>query len=372
MRVILIDDEPLALRDLERQINKIGGLEIVASYDDPVKAIDNLPSTLPNVVFIDIDMPVLNGLEASEQILQFDPTIEIVFVTAYDEYAVKAFELNALDYLLKPLNTTRLDRTIQRILQEKRPVARQSSPDPIVIRNFQQMTIERGNEEPFHWRTTKAQELFAFLVYRRQQPVRKDVLLEVLWPHMDMKKAYSLLYTTIYQLRKAFETAGYPFQIKSSSNGYAIHLNHAVIESEQWENSLAAAPKISDSSFSHHLHLLDMYRGDYLADHDYPWAEVERERLRTLWYQHALRIGQYLRSKGRLLEAAAVHLQVQKLDPHNESNSWTLIQIYAESGDRAAVELHYRQFVDMLDEAFGTSPSEEMQTWYDQWLSRND
>ena len=100
MRAILIDDEPLALRDLERQIEKIGGVQVAATYYDPIEAIANLKTDRPNVVFIDIDMPELNGLEAAEQILQLNPSIDVVFVTAYEEYAVKAFDLNALDYLL--------------------------------------------------------------------------------------------------------------------------------------------------------------------------------------------------------------------------------------------------------------------------------
>lgn len=371
MKVILIDDEPLALRDLERQIGKFDGLRIVACYDDPAKAIADLPLTRPNVVFIDIEMPNLNGLEAAEQILQFDSAIEIIFVTAYEEYAVKAFELNALDYLLKPLNTARLARTVERILKETRPSGPPLSSDPIIIRNFNQLTIERGNAEPFHWRTAKARELFAYLVYRRQQPVRKDVLLEMLWPYMDTKKAFSLLYTTTYQLRKAFESAGYPFLIKSSGDGYVIHLGNAVIEAEEWENRLAAAPELSDSTLSLHMNLLDMYRGDYLAEHDYPWAEIEKNRLRTLWYQHALRLAQYLRNHRRLLDAAGVHLKIQKLYPFNEYNDWTLIQIYAELGDRAAVEQHYRQFVAMLKESLGTTPTGEMQKWYEQWINRD-
>jgi len=373
MNAILIDDEPLALRDLERQIRKIGGVDIAATYYDPIDAIAELPSTRPCVVFIDIDMPDLNGLEAAEQMLQFDSSIDVVFVTAYEEYAVKAFDLNALDYLLKPLNPERLARTLDRIAQkQKKPAApKEAAHGPSMIRSFQQASIENGNGETFHWRTTKAQELFAYLVYRRHQQVRKDVLIEVLWPHVEMKRAYSLLYTTIYQLRKSFESSGLPFQIKSSGNGYSIFLGNAVLEAEEWENGLNAAPPLDAQSLPHHLMLMELYRGDFLADHDYPWADIERERLRTLWYQHALSIGLFLQENNRLLEAAAIHLRIQKVYPHSESNYWMLIQLYAKVGDRNAVMQYYRQFVEMLEEEYGEEPSAEMADWYERWLEEN-
>jgi len=371
MKAILVDDEPLALRDLERQIGKIGGVEIVATYCDPIEAIEQLASSRPDVVFIDIEMPDMNGMEAAEQMLQLVPSIDVVFVTAYEEYAVKAFELNALDYLLKPLNVDRLARTLTRITRQRQPERHDPLPASPVIRSFQQLLLEYGNRQFFHWRTTKAQELFAYLVYRRHQHIRKDVLIDVLWPHVEMKRAYSLLYTTIYQLRKSFESAGLPFQIKSSGNGYSIYLGNAVLEAEEWEDGLNAAPPLDTQSLPRHLQLMELYRGDFLADHDYPWADIERERLRTLWYQHALSIGLFLQESDRLLEAAAVHLRIQKVYPHSESNYWMLIQLNAKVGDRNAVMQYYRQFVDMLEEQYGEEPSAEMADWYERWLEEN-
>ena len=370
MRAILIDDEPLALRDLERQINKIGGVHIAATYCDAAEAIANLEKIRPQVVFIDIDMPGINGLEAAEQMLQLAPGIDVVFVTAYEEYAVKAFDLNALDYLLKPLSPDRLKRTLERIAKVRPQSGQEKSETPVTIRCFQHLIIEYGDGKTFHWRTSKAQELFAYLLYRRHQQVRKDVLVEVLWPHMERKKAYSLLYTTIYQLRKSFASASLPLQLKSTGSGYSIYLGQAVVEVENWEDDLNRMPPLDEHSLPRHMALLEMYVGDYLADHDYPWATMERERLRTLWYQHALSVSLYLQHHERLLEAATVMLRILQVDPHNEHCYWMLIQLYANIGDRHAVELYYRKFANMLKEEYGEMPKREQQVWYEQWLNK--
>lgn len=367
MKAILVDDEPLALRELERQLNKLGGVEIAAAFLDPNDAIAGLASIRPDIVFLDIDMPDMNGLEAAEHILQWDSSIDIVFVTAYEEYAVKAFELNALDYVLKPLFADRLSKTLERVKLRKNSAVPQAEDQPVVVCCFQQIAIEYGQADPFPWRTAKAQELFAFLVYRRHQNIRKDVLIDILWPHMEMKRAYSLLYTTIYQLRKSFETAGLPLLIKSSANGYTLYLANGTLDIEEWEQGLNQTPAIDEQSLPQHLRLLDMYRGDFLADHDYEWAENERNRLMTLWHQHALAIGRYLQEEGRLLEAVAIYLRIRQVFPYSDANYWTIIQLYADIGDRAAVEHYYEQFIAMLEEEYGEVPAEEVQEWYARW-----
>jgi len=111
MRAILVDDEALANFDLRRQLEKIGGIDIVAEFKDAQEAVRQAESFEPEAAFLDIDMPVLSGIEVAELLQMRLPNLKVVFVTAYDDYAIKAFELNAVDYLLKPVNTERLRRT---------------------------------------------------------------------------------------------------------------------------------------------------------------------------------------------------------------------------------------------------------------------
>src|SRR5690625_735880 len=115
MRAILIDDEPLALDFLGRQLKKISDISIVHKF---VKFNLNKDGAILediDVVFLDIEMPAINGLELAEKMLEIKPTIIIVFVTAFSEYAVQAFELNTLDYIVKPIQLDRLEKTLERI-----------------------------------------------------------------------------------------------------------------------------------------------------------------------------------------------------------------------------------------------------------------
>ena len=123
IRSYLVDDEPLALKRLARLLTDTGRVEIVGSNSDPTKALVELRTAPCDVVFADIEMPDLTGFE---MLLQLNPQPLIVFTTAYSQYALQAFELNSIDYLLKPIDPTHLERALaklERILNgtESRP-----------------------------------------------------------------------------------------------------------------------------------------------------------------------------------------------------------------------------------------------------------
>ena len=111
MRVFIVDDEMPARGVLSYRLEKIDGVTIVGDCGNPIEAIDLINETKPDLVFLDIDMPELNGFEMLPY-LASQPMV--IFCTAYDEFAIKAFEVNALDFLLKPVNSERLEKSLAR------------------------------------------------------------------------------------------------------------------------------------------------------------------------------------------------------------------------------------------------------------------
>lgn len=114
MRVLIAEDEKPARDKLARLLREYGNVEIVAQCVDGLEAARAIESVQPDVALLDIQMPGLSGLELAAQ-LDTDDAPLIVFVTAFDEYAVRAFELNAVDYLLKPYDKERLSQSIGRV-----------------------------------------------------------------------------------------------------------------------------------------------------------------------------------------------------------------------------------------------------------------
>lgn len=125
MRAYLVDDERLAIERLKRLLEATGRVTIAGSSTDPETALDALRRTPVDVLFLDIQMPGLTGFE---MLARLDSDVAVVFTTAYDRYAIEAFGVNSVDYLLKPIEPERLDRALdklERFGSQPRPDVRQ-------------------------------------------------------------------------------------------------------------------------------------------------------------------------------------------------------------------------------------------------------
>ncbi len=115
IRVMLVDDERPSLNELQYILNKIEGVKVEAQFCDAVDALQNFSTIDPDVVFLDIEMPELDGLSLAEELIQQKPELAIVFATAFDHYALQAFEHHAMDYVLKPFEEERIQKAMDRI-----------------------------------------------------------------------------------------------------------------------------------------------------------------------------------------------------------------------------------------------------------------
>ena len=112
MRAFVVDDEPLAVRRLKRMLDETGRVEVAGTSSDPVDALAALSETAVDVLFLDIQMPGMTGFE---MLGMMDRQPLVVFTTAYDHYALQAFEVNSIDYLLKPIEERHLSRALDKI-----------------------------------------------------------------------------------------------------------------------------------------------------------------------------------------------------------------------------------------------------------------
>jgi two-component system response regulator LytT len=130
LRAVLVDDEQLARDELGYLLGQVGGVEIVGQADNGVEALTTIDRLQPDVVFLDIQMPGLSGFEVARRMVQGRAPTHIIFVTAFDQHAIEAFEVNAIDYLLKPVDQARLELSVARARRRaanERPLDRVTS-----------------------------------------------------------------------------------------------------------------------------------------------------------------------------------------------------------------------------------------------------
>lgn len=148
LSVVIVDDEPLARRGLRLRLGQHADIEVVAECGNGREAIAAVGEHLPDLMFLDIRMPGMDGMEVVRQI-QADAMPLVVFVTAYDRFAVEAFELHAIDYLLKPVDIERLDAAVERArnaLDE-----RAAAEDKIRLLELLQRMEGASNGDPTAW-----------------------------------------------------------------------------------------------------------------------------------------------------------------------------------------------------------------------------
>ncbi len=114
LRAVLVDDEQLARDELGYLLGQVGGVEVIGQAGNGFEALGTIERLQPDVVFLDVQMPGLTGFEVARRLVDAEAPSHIVFVTAYDQHAIEAFEVNAVDYLLKPVDPARLLLAVQR------------------------------------------------------------------------------------------------------------------------------------------------------------------------------------------------------------------------------------------------------------------
>ena len=131
IKAIVIDDERLARNELKKLLSEFPEIEVIAEAANADEGIERMESLNPDLVFLDIQMPGRSGFD---MLAELDKSPHVIFTTAYDEYALKAFEVNALDYLLKPVEPKRLADAIQKLhLQEDKEVYHNHNSSRIIF-----------------------------------------------------------------------------------------------------------------------------------------------------------------------------------------------------------------------------------------------
>jgi two-component system LytT family response regulator len=162
IKTLIVDDEKPARLRLRTQLQKMPEIEVVGEAENGEAAVRLIKSLRPDLVLLDVQMPVLNGFQVLEKISR---TPEIIFVTAWDRYAIRAFEVNAVDYLLKPYSRDRLVRAIEKAARAIRESVDRRAQILAVLEKYREsetrisrITVRKGNE--FHVLETEEVDLF--------------------------------------------------------------------------------------------------------------------------------------------------------------------------------------------------------------------
>ena len=373
MKVILVDDEPLALETLEHILSKYEDIEVLGSYTNPNVALEKIKELQPDVLFLDIEMGSINGLEMAQLFAEEKFSIEIVFITAYSKYAVEAFEINALDYLLKPIQEKRLYKTIKRLeetIENKHGVEVDTDgfDNRLTIKSFGNFEVVDKSNNPLIWRTQKTKELFAYLWCQKGRPISKSLIMENIFPNRDIDKATTILHTTVYQLRKNLERLGFAKGIVYFNESY--QLNVPIISDLGELNRIIDTKTLNEEDIKK---ILNIYKGDFLEEEGYNWVMGVQQIYKDMVLNILADFAKSQLELGRLDEFLRICLEAMiNMDPYNEDIARLIIQYYGIQRNKASLEKFYNEYVKNLWLDLNLRPSESTREVYNIYIKKTE
>jgi two-component system LytT family response regulator len=294
--VMIVDDERAAIDELEETLQRIGAPCEVSSCLSVYDALQRLPLVRPDVVFLDISMPGMNGIELADAMQQQGLTAEIVYVTAYREYSLDAFRVGAGDYLLKPIDEERLQMTMNRLgkrlgntqMQRFKEEAADVRPS---IRTFGDVAVI-GPAGKVQWSTSKSEELFCYLLMHRE--VHRDRIIEDVFAHLDVEKATNYAHLCLHHIRRGLKEAGLAdcIQIRYTNRRYVTEVR------DVWVDCVAL---MSEGEAEQ---LIQLYHGDLFQHLDAMWVRPFSERYSNRYVELLQRCIKRSREQGDVRQMA--------------------------------------------------------------------
>lgn len=374
MRVIIVDDEELSLLSLEKKLQKFPNIQVVKTYSNQAQVLEDIKKEQIDVAFLDIQMREENGLDLAESILSLQSSIHIVFVTAHSEYAVQAFEINSIDYLLKPVTTMRLQKTIHRLTEQIEKVKAQNVPDNssstprLIIQCFNELQVFY-NGRPLHFKTAKVKELFAFFLTHFHTYLHRDIIIDSLWPLQDYKKSKIHLHTCISHLRKMLDHIGYANCLTFSNQSYLLSCEPIDCDAFRFEKVVQNLSCLDETNIQIVEDTIQLYKGAYLRLNGFEWAYQKAQDFHKKMMDLLNRVIVYFQEKDS--EKALLYLQFQrKLDPYLEKTIKQLMQLLMRQGNRTEAIKVYQEYQALLFDELGIEPDDRLSSLYDSLFAK--
>ncbi|ADH98140.1 response regulator [Salisediminibacterium selenitireducens] len=373
MHAVAVDDEKLGLDYIEQLLERVPEIDRIERFQTAEGALEFIRNHPVDLLFLDIEMPGMNGLAMADTLSELNPKPEIVFVTAHREHALDAFDTGAMDYLVKPIRFERLIKTIERYkrLNKEVPEAIKKKGNDIQIRIQNTISVKdaEGTEHELEWRTSKAKELFLYLLHFKNRTVSKSDIVETIWSGKDVEKAFAQLYTVVYHTRKALNCCQDAVKLISNKEGYKLEVTNASIDIDEWTERLSKAETLLRRGDTETVEqALTDYHGDYLAYSSLLWPEQERLKQQLFWQETCLQLAKHYEDSGRFERALYWLEAILHKRPLDERIHLRLMKLYASEHRTDLVHTQYEKLESLLREELGTDPDDAVKQWYADFL----
>lgn len=371
MRTIIIDDELPSISLMKMMMKKNEYLEVVGEYINPREALIGIKELVPDVVFMDIEMPHMTGVELATEIMHFNNEIQIVFVTAYEKYALKAFDVNAVNYILKPITEEALTITVTRLLKNYNYLNQTVLPNNKLnkIVAFGEFGVyENVSEEKVQWPTAKAKELFAYFILQKGKEVDKWQLCDILYPEASSKNAEHSLHSTINRMKTGLKKVGIDNIITCVKGKYMVDMMNFTCDVWEWKDFFESNPMVSSENISNYERIMGLYQGELFGTENYVWMITEKERYRKEYLNNLKKLASYYINQKNYNKAETALEEYVNMEPYDEDVAELLIRTYYFTKKRREMISFYGNLERILLEELGIKPRKSISNLYEELI----
>lgn len=349
---VILEDEIPALEVLENLVGRHESFTVAATFTSPQEALEQLPGLRPDVIFLDVEMPQMNGLELARRFRERSEHSQIVFTSGHTHYALKAFDVQALDYIVKPVTPKAIARVYDRLVRQQpspgTPELPSAAVDPApapIVTGFGRLEVRNATGELIRFPTRKAEELFAYLLCHPNREADKWKLAELLWPDMDGERVLRSLHTAVYRVKRVLEAAGLPLRIMKTPEGYTLHTGEFVYDILQYQQ---AGPLLTGEhpELAQLDRLFGLYKGPLFHGKPYVWKISLEEKYRLLYEKLSLHLISGAVSSGDYEAAEQRFYACLLADPLNEEFYRRLLAYFPAKEQNQRIQRLYTRLLE--------------------------
>jgi two-component SAPR family response regulator len=300
-------------------------------------------------------MPSMNGIELAAKIQQYSKDIQIVFISAYPQYAINAFKVNAVNYILKPITKEQMDITTERLLRnynlthniKKRNVR-------YIIQCFGSFKVyDCSNKDCVKWSTSKSEQLFAYFVYNRNELHDKWKLCDILWCNSTPKNLQQNLHSTIHRLKNDLKNIGIENIIFYNQGMYRIDLTKFNCDIFTFKDFIFSDKVVDSNNINEYEEIIGLYKGELFEGKDYTWIIDSKETFNNYHVSVVKKVINYYMHNEEYIKAEFHIKKLLKINPFDEQLHELIMSIYFYSGDNQKLITYYNEVCNLFEKELG-------------------
>jgi two-component SAPR family response regulator len=295
----------------------------------------------------------MDGIELATRIHDLQGHTSVIFVTAYNQYAVEAFRLNALDYLMKPVSMDRLKETLCRIMDGKLP----APMGELSVHCFGRFRVSSGKEE-VRFRTEKAEELLAFLIDCRSGFVSRGKILDNLWEDFEGDRAITHFNTTLHYVKKALFQNGIQLSFLYDRGSYRLDTDGIHCDYIEFCTFIEKQEAATWQNIHQFEEMTKLYSGEYLLGWEYGWVSGKRLRLEEQFINLLLEVSRYYKEAGDYQKCTKWLRNGLLHEPLHRELNYRIVEALLLKNERALAVRYYELYRGGLKKMLQADPDE--------------